>query len=237
MAILIRAGDLPLNFPADPILGGYFSLVAPATTGVSSVVKVRIEGATIELPGVSASARWSVRPPTETEMLKIFGLRSVIENGQRTYFWTQIDMRQPVGEISLPNGIEVSMGGAGVRLIDILGAPLRTLLASAPLAVEGSRGNDTITLPDGFDGRAQGGAGADLLTGGTGNDALYGGVLSIGQGSPGESDTLYGGNGNDLLFGGNGDDFVFWRQGQRPDRRRNGGRALCRRPGRRPVPD
>jgi Ca2+-binding RTX toxin-like protein len=62
--------------------------------------------------------------------------------------------------------------------------------------IDGSAGNDTITLLGGDD-SADGGAGDDTLSGGDGDDSLEGGD---------GDDLLDGGSGNDTLMGGYGDD-------------------------------
>lgn len=58
-----------------------------------------------------------------------------------------------------------------------------------------------------------GGAGDDILIGGSGNDVLHGGtgddILMGGHGN----DTLHGGDGNDILFGGSGNDTLIGGKG------------------------
>src|SRR5262249_47497257 len=88
-----------------------------------------------------------------------------------------------------------------------------TVANTAMIQVFGQGGNDTITLDEsnGALPSAQlfGGAGNDVLTGGSGADLLFGGAGNdtlLGQGG---NDLLFGGAGNDVLTGGDGDDQVF----------------------------
>ena len=77
----------------------------------------------------------------------------------------------------------------------------------------GQGGNDTITLDEsnGALPAAQlfGGAGNDVLTGGSGADLLFGGAGNDTLLGKGGNDLLFGGAGNDVLTGGDGDDQVF----------------------------
>jgi len=79
--------------------------------------------------------------------------------------------------------------------------------------VFGQGGNDTITLDEsnGALPAAQlfGGAGNDVLTGGSGADLLFGGAGNDTLLGKGGNDLLFGGAGNDVLTGGDGDDQVF----------------------------
>mgnify|MGYP000157994146 CR=1 FL=1 len=72
----------------------------------------------------------------------------------------------------------------------------------------GTRGDDVLSGGEGND-RLFGGAGNDVLSGGEGNDRLFGGsgndVLNGGEGN----DRLFGGFGNDVLNGGEGNDRLF----------------------------
>src|SRR5262249_47343710 len=54
-----------------------------------------------------------------------------------------------------------------------------------------------------------GGAGNDVLTGGSGADQLFGGAGNDTLLDKGGNDLLFGGTGNDTLIGGDGDDQVF----------------------------
>ncbi|MDQ1850381.1 hypothetical protein Q9299_18925 [Gemmobacter fulvus] len=203
--------DQRLDFPGDALFSARFSLVAPERGAGAAVVRVSIAGSMVDLNGVFSFERSGDRPPISSESLKIFHLRSILSEGERTYFWTELNLRQTVGDATLPGGYEVFLGGAGARLGDILGPTLKQLLSSAPVTVSGGDLDDTITLPDAFGGLASGGGGADLLTGGAKNDTFYGGVLAYGTGNPvpGEADTIYGNGGNDVIYAGNGDDFIY----------------------------
>src|SRR6266487_2794210 len=85
------------------------------------------------------------------------------------------------------------------------------------IQVFGKGGNDTITLDEsnGALPAAQlfGGAGNDVLTGGSGADQLFGGAGNDTLFGKGGNDLLFGGAGNDVLTGGDGDDQVFGEAG------------------------
>jgi Ca2+-binding RTX toxin-like protein len=79
-----------------------------------------------------------------------------------------------------------------------------------PGQVFGEDGDDRIEIADYLNGIAAGGAGADQLIGGTGNDTLSSAGLVPFTNNPSndvgaEVDTLFGGSGNDLLAIGYGD--------------------------------
>jgi Ca2+-binding RTX toxin-like protein len=98
-------------------------------------------------------------------------------------------------------------GGA----VSINGGPA-TVANTAEIQVFGGAGNDTITL-DQTNGalpaaKLSGGAGNDVLTGGSGADQLFGDA---------GNDTLIGGRGNDQLFGGAGNDLFIWNPGDGSD--------------------
>src|SRR5262245_53515562 len=114
---------------------------------------------------------------------------------------TIVMSRDAAGQI-LVNGGNVSITG---------GTP--TVANTAMIQVFGPGGQDTITLDEsnGALPAAQlfGGAGNDVLTGGSGADLLFGGAgndILLGKGG---NDLLFGGAGNDVLTGGDGDDQVF----------------------------
>jgi Ca2+-binding RTX toxin-like protein len=95
--------------------------------------------------------------------------------------------------------------------IPIDGGPAR-ITNTGTIEVTGQAGNDTITL-DERNGvlpaaRLSGGAGNDVLTGGSGADQLFGDA---------GNDTLIGGRGNDQLFGGAGNDLFIWNPGDGSD--------------------
>jgi Ca2+-binding RTX toxin-like protein len=85
------------------------------------------------------------------------------------------------------------------------------------IQVFGQGGNDTITLDESNGAlpaaRLFGGAGNDVLTGGSGNDQLFGGAGDDTLLGKGGNDLLFGGAGDDVLTGGDGDDQVFGQGG------------------------
>jgi Ca2+-binding RTX toxin-like protein len=103
------------------------------------------------------------------------------------------------------NAITISRDAAGHILVNggdvrvIGGTP--TVANTASISVFGAAGNDTITLDEANGvlpkANLHGGAGSDVLTGGSGDDQLFGGA---------GNDTVLGKSGNDMLFGGAGDD-------------------------------
>ena len=79
--------------------------------------------------------------------------------------------------------------------------------------VTGQGGNDTLNNSSSWDSLIEGGAGNDVLSGGTGKDILEGGDGNDTlDGGPG-IDYLYGDNGDDSLTGGEGRDYLYGRQG------------------------
>src|SRR5262245_61292190 len=118
---------------------------------------------------------------------------------------TIVMSRDAAGQI-LVNGGNVSITG---------GTP--TVANTALIQVFGQGGNDTITLDEsnGALPAAQlfGGAGNDVLTGGSGADLLFGGAGNDTLLGKGGADQLFGGAGNDVLTGGDGDDQVFGQGG------------------------
>ena len=114
---------------------------------------------------------------------------------------TIVMSRDAAGQI-LVNGGNVSITG---------GTP--TVANTALIQVFGQGGNDTIALDEsnGALPAAQlfGGAGNDVLTGGSGADLLFGGAGNDTLLGKGGNDLLFGGAGNDVLTGGDGDDQVF----------------------------
>ncbi|MEZ4600499.1 MAG: cadherin-like domain-containing protein [Syntrophotaleaceae bacterium] len=86
------------------------------------------------------------------------------------------------------------------------------LLASKPIAVLGTDGDDSYTLLRGDDGANEifAEAGNDTLQGMAGNDVLYGGSGDDNLRGFDGDDTLIGETGNDTLYGGLGNDrFIF----------------------------
>jgi Ca2+-binding RTX toxin-like protein len=80
------------------------------------------------------------------------------------------------------------------------------------IQVTGQAGNDTIKLDESNGvlpaAKLSGGAGNDMLIGGSGADQLFGDA---------GNDTLIGGRGNDQLFGGAGNDLFIWNPGEGSD--------------------
>jgi Ca2+-binding RTX toxin-like protein len=122
---------------------------------------------------------------------------------------------------SLDNAINVSRDAAGKILINggavaITGGSA-TVANTSLIQVFGQAGNDTITLDEssGALPAAQlfGGAGNDILTGGSGADQLFGQAGNDTLNGKGGTDLLFGGSGNDVLTGGDGDDQVFGESG------------------------
>ena len=118
---------------------------------------------------------------------------------------------------NLDNNIEISRNAAGVILIN--GGAVQVVGGTATVAnvsliqVFGQGGNDTITLNEAFGAlpRANlfGGAGNDVLTGGSGGDQLFGQAGNDTLLGKGGFDFLFGGSENDTLTGGDDDDQVF----------------------------
>ena len=118
---------------------------------------------------------------------------------------------------SLSNNIIISRDAAGKLLVNGGAVAIKggtsTVANTALIQAFGQGGNDVITLEEtnGALPRANlfGGAGNDILTGGSGGDMLFGQAdndILLGKGG---FDLLFGGAGNDTLTGGDGDDQVF----------------------------
>jgi VCBS repeat-containing protein len=76
--------------------------------------------------------------------------------------------------------------------------------------VFGTPGNDEVASPDEHQPQTvYGGAGDDIVTGGTGVDTLYGGSGTDTINGNNGGDTIYGGSGNDTITAGNGPDTVI----------------------------
>jgi Ca2+-binding RTX toxin-like protein len=119
------------------------------------------------------------------------------------------------------NVIVTSRDAAGQILVNGGAVPVSggtaTVANTATIQVFGNGGNDTISLDEsnGALPAAQlfGGAGNDVLTGGSGADQLFGGAGNDTLLGKGGNDLLFGGDGNDTLIGGTGDDQVFGEAG------------------------
>ena len=122
---------------------------------------------------------------------------------------------------NLDDTIVMSRDAAGQILVNGGAVPIAggqaTVANTALIQVFGQGGNDTITLDEsnGALPSAQlfGGAGNDVLTGGSGADLLFGGAGNDTLLGKGGADQLFGGAGNDVLTGGDGDDQVFGQGG------------------------
>src|SRR5713226_9981450 len=132
------------------------------------------------------------------------------------------------------NTIVTSRDAAGQILVNGGAVPVSggtaTVANTSTIQVFGNGGNDTISLDEsnGALPAAQlfGGAGNDVLTGGSGADQLFGGAGNdILEGKGGNdllfggdgNDTLIGGTGNDQMFGGAGNDRMIWNPGEGTD--------------------
>ena len=115
------------------------------------------------------------------------------------------------------NVIVTSRDAAGQILVNGGAVPVSggtaTVANTATIQVFGNGGNDTISLDEsnGALPAAQlfGGAGNDVLTGGSGADQLFGGAGNDTLNGKGGDDLLFGGAGNDVLIGGTGSDQMF----------------------------
>ena len=135
---------------------------------------------------------------------------------------------------SLDNNITVSRNAAGTILVNngavgvAGGTP--TVANTALISVFGQGGNDTITFSETNGalprGNLFGGAGNDVLTGGSGADLLFGqsgNDTLLGKGGADflfggtENDTLTGGDADDQVFGESGDDRMVWNPGDDTD--------------------
>jgi Ca2+-binding RTX toxin-like protein len=118
---------------------------------------------------------------------------------------------------ALDNSIAISRNAAGTILVNggavaVVGGTA-TVANTSLIQVFGLGGNDTLTLDEtnGALPRANlfGGAGNDVLTGGSGGDLLFGQSGNDILNGRGGFDFLFGGADNDVLTGGDGDDRMF----------------------------
>ncbi|HSI34390.1 MAG: calcium-binding protein [Phycisphaerae bacterium] len=122
---------------------------------------------------------------------------------------------------NLNNSITVSRNAAGAILVNggavAVAGGTATVANTALVQVFGQGGNDTITLSEtnGALPKANlfGGAGNDVLTGGSGADMLFGQAGNDTLLGKGNADFLFGGSENDVLTGGDADDQVFGESG------------------------
>src|SRR5215218_8298579 len=122
---------------------------------------------------------------------------------------------------SLNNSIVISRDAAGKILVNggavAVSGGTATVANTTLIQVFGLGGQDTITLSEtnGALPRANlfGGAGNDVLTGGSGGDMLFGQAGNDTLLGKGGADFLFGGADNDTLTGGDGDDQAFGESG------------------------
>jgi Ca2+-binding RTX toxin-like protein len=122
---------------------------------------------------------------------------------------------------SLDNSIAVSRDAAGRLLVNggavTVAGGTPTVANTSLIQAFGLGGSDVITISElnGALPRANlfGGAGNDVLTGGSGADLLFGQTGNDTLLGKGGSDLLFGGSENDTLTGGDGDDQVFGESG------------------------
>jgi Ca2+-binding RTX toxin-like protein len=132
------------------------------------------------------------------------------------------------------NTIEISRNAAGAILVNggavTIAGGTPTVANTALVQAFGLNGNDTLTLNEtnGALPRANllGGAGNDVLTGGSGADGLFGQAGNdtlLGKGGNdllfggADNDSLTGGDGNDAAFGEAGNDRMIWNPGDDTD--------------------
>ena len=144
------------------------------------------------------------------EMPAVFALFNPAAGGNLTVFGDAQDnvitvSRDAAGKLLVNNGAVTVQGGTP------------TVANTASIRVFGLAGNDTITLNEanGTLPKANlfGGAGSDVLTGGSGADNLFGQAGNDTLLGKDGNDTLFGGAGNDALTAGKGDDRVFGQAG------------------------
>jgi Ca2+-binding RTX toxin-like protein len=119
------------------------------------------------------------------------------------------------------NVIVTSRDAAGQILVNGGAVPVTggtpTVANTSVIEIFGTGGNDTISLDEANGALPAahlfGGAGNDVLTGGSGNDLLFGGTGNDILNGKGGDDLLFGGAGNDVLIGGTGSDQTFGEAG------------------------
>src|SRR3954469_5498576 len=122
---------------------------------------------------------------------------------------------------SLDNTITESRDAAGTILINGGAVAIQggkpTVANTTLSSIFGQAGNDTITLNEANGAlpasQIFGGAGNDVIIGGSGADLLFGQAGNDTLLGKGGNDLLFGGDGNDTLTGGTGDDQAFGEAG------------------------
>jgi Ca2+-binding RTX toxin-like protein len=118
---------------------------------------------------------------------------------------------------AVDNTIIVSRNAAGLLLVNLGAVPITggtaTVANTAEIQVFGLDGNDALSLDEANGALPPallfGGAGNDVLTGGSSADQLFGEGGDDTLNGKGGADQLFGGDGNDVLTGGAGNDQVF----------------------------
>ncbi|MEZ5842966.1 MAG: hypothetical protein R3D27_04450 [Hyphomicrobiaceae bacterium] len=172
------------NAIADDAAGAGVTLVLGAGHGVETV----LGGAgndTLDASASTTSVHLHARGGTDVliggaanDVLYFDGAGDQLTGGGGTDIASAVDPGNLGTSVTILAGVEVVYGAGGADVID----------ASATTAAD-------------LDGRLAvfGGAGADDITGGTGNDILFGGA---------DADTLDGGDGNDVLYFTSGDTLI-----------------------------
>src|SRR3954468_8930305 len=122
---------------------------------------------------------------------------------------------------ALNNNIQLGRNAAGTILVNggavAVAGGTPTVSNTALIAAFGQGGNDAIGLDEANGALPKallfGGAGNDVLTGGSGRDQLFGNADNDTLLGKGGDDLLFGGSGNDTLTGGDGDDQMFGESG------------------------
>jgi Ca2+-binding RTX toxin-like protein len=165
----------------------------------------------------SRAARQSRR---QTRSLAIEALQERITPSVTGVFLPNVGLLTILGD-ALDNTIDVSRNAAGQILVNGGAVSIRggtpTVANTANIQIFGLGGNDQLTLNEanGALPRANmfGGAGNDVLVGGSGADQLFGEAGNDTLLGKGGFDFLFGGAGNDTLTGGDADDLVFGQAG------------------------
>ncbi len=111
----------------------------------------------------------------------------------------------------------------GVEALEVRDCPATANLFNGVLTVEGTAGNDSITVSRSGDGNwifaagqtfAAGSVRQLVITAGAGDDVIHDstGMSSVIYGGMG-NDTIYGARGNDIIYGGQGNDTIYGGRG------------------------
>jgi hypothetical protein len=162
----------------------------------------------------------------ESLAMRAYRLNLVEPLEGRTLFAVTASFIPSAGQLSvfgdnLANTITVSRNAAGTILVNggavAVAGGTPTVANTALIQVFGQGGNDVVTLSEANGALPKsnlfGGAGNDVLTGGSGADLLFGQAGNDTLLGKGGSDFLFGGSENDTLTGGDGDDQSFGEAG------------------------